>query len=181
MPEATKRENLERIPFVEIRTADPLDVPEITSIYNEAIAERSATFETVPRSVEERMRWLTHRSGRHPVMVAIGEGKVVAWAAISVYRERTCYDGIGEFSIYVSSAHRGKGIGRTLLSALVDEARKLGYWKLVARIFVTNETSRRLCKNCGFREVGIYEKHGRLDERWVDTVIVERLISENIV
>jgi L-amino acid N-acyltransferase YncA len=74
----------------------------------------------------------------------------------------------------------GRGIGRQLLEALADEARGRGYWKLVARIFPFNEASRRLCRASGFREVGVYEKHGRLDGRWTDVIIVERLIQENL-
>jgi len=73
---------------------------------------------------------------------------------------------------------RGHGIGKVLLNALIEEARKLGYWKLVSRIFDFNTASRQLCKACGFREVGVYEKHGKLDGRWIGCVIVERLKLE---
>jgi predicted phosphodiesterase len=62
---------------------------------------------------------------------------------------------------------------------LIDEARRLGYWKLVSRVFTFNQASRALCAACGFREVGVYEKHGQLDGRWLDCVIVERLIGEH--
>jgi phosphinothricin acetyltransferase len=68
-----------------------------------------------------------------------------------------------------------------LLPALLDEATKLGYWKLVSRVFDINIASRALCKSCGFREVGTYEKHGKLDGKWLDTIIVEKLIRENII
>jgi phosphinothricin acetyltransferase len=71
-------------------------------------------------------------------------------------------------------------VGRTLLDALVGVAKDRGDWKLVSRIFPFNTASRALCRACGFREVGVYEKHGRLDGRWLDVVIVERLIPENL-
>jgi L-amino acid N-acyltransferase YncA len=164
-----------------IRHAKRSDAAELAAIYNEAILERGATFETEVRSEEERSRWLEKHGERHPVLVAEREGKLAAWAAISSYRDRACYSGIGEFSIYVSKSFRGRGIGKILLNALIRESAKLGYWKLLSRIFVSNTISRELCKSCGFREVGIYEKHGKIDGKWVDTVIVERLIPENLI
>ena len=99
---------------------------------------------------------------------------------LSTYRPRACYAGIAEFSIYIDRAQRGRGIGYRLLTSLVDVAKADGYWKLVSRIFPFNAGSRALCRACGFREVGIYEKHGQLDGRWLDVVIVERLIPENL-
>jgi len=124
----------------------------------------------------------------HPMLVAVSgedervlDAAIVGWASISPYRPRSCYSGVGEFSIYVSKSCRGRGVGRRLMIALIEEARQLGYWKLVSRIFPFNVASRNLCRSCGFREVGIYEKHGKLDGKWVDTVIVERLIHENVM
>ena len=85
-----------------------------------------------------------------------------------------------EFSVYVGRSHRGRGVGRVLLIALIDEAERLGFWKLVSRIFPENAASRGLCRAMGFREVGVYEKHGKLDGVWKDCVIVERLIPANL-
>ena len=74
-----------------------------------------------------------------------------------------CYDGVREFSVYVAREGRGKGFGKAALGALIDDARARGWWKLLSRIFPENTSSRKLCAALGFREVGIYEKHGRLD------------------
>jgi L-amino acid N-acyltransferase YncA len=129
------------------------------------------------------VKWLADHDERHPVLAALMEGapnEVIGWASISTYRPRHCYSGIGEFSIYVRKDRRGMGVGNSLVLSLIDEATKLGYWKLLSRIFTFNFARRELCKKCGFREVGIYEKHGRLDGKWLDTVIVERLIPLNI-
>jgi phosphinothricin acetyltransferase len=82
--------------------------------------------------------------------------------------------------MYVRRDWRFRGIGDFLVGALISEARRLGLWKLVSRIFLFNEASRALCRKHGFREVGVYEKHARLDGRWLDVVIVERLIRENM-
>lgn len=161
-----------------VRKASLADAARIAAIYNIGIAERSATFETTPRTPEEMAERIT-ANPRHPVLVAESDGMVVGWAGISGYRPRACYDGVGEFSIYVDPDARGRGVGRRLLAALIDEATSLGYWKLLSRIFTFNTASRALCTACGFREVGIYEKHAQLDGRWLDVVIVERLIPKN--
>ena len=176
---------------IEIRQAELQDVKEIADIYNHAISERIATFESEPRSEKAIREWLRVHDTNHPVLVVLlnnnheqtdskFSGRVVAWASVSSYRPRACYSGIGEFSIYVKEGFRGSGIGKKLLDELIEKSKELGYWKLLSRIFTFNVASRELCKKCGFREVGVYEKHGRLDGKWIDTVIVERLIPENI-
>jgi L-amino acid N-acyltransferase YncA len=164
-----------------IRPARAEDATRLAEIYNQGIAERSATFETEPRDAAA-MRVRLAAADRHPVLVSCDENEsVVGWAALSAYRERACYAGIAEFSIYLDRRARGQGRGTPLLEALIDAARVRGYWKLVSRVFPFNAASRALCRRCGFREAGLYEKHARLDGRWLDVVIVERLIPENLV
>ncbi|MEM7314345.1 MAG: N-acetyltransferase family protein, partial [Planctomycetota bacterium] len=92
------------------------------------------------------------------------------------YSERECYSGIREFSIYVESQNAGKGVGRVLMSSLIERAQENGCWKLLSRVFPDNTRCRRLLKRCGFREVGVYENHGQLCGEWRDVVIVERLL-----
>lgn len=167
---------------ITVRRANPTDAGFIAEIYNHAIQERVATFETESRSEAWMRDWLLRHDERHPVLVAqLPQGAVVAWASVAEYRPRSCYAGVGEFSVYVARGQRGRGVGTFLLTALIEEAGRLGYWKLVSRIFPFNTASRELCKRCGFREVGFYEKHAKLDGTWLDTVIVERLIPENLV
>jgi phosphinothricin acetyltransferase len=153
------------------------DAADIARIYNAGIAERKATFETEPRSVaqiEERLQKLD----RFPVLVVVDpDDVVVGWAGLSEYRPRECYAGIADFSIYLTPEARGRGIGKRLLGSLVEAARERGFWKLVSRVFPSNAPSRALCRSSGFREVGIYERHGKLDGRWMDAVIVEKLID----
>lgn len=166
--------------MIQIRPAVPGDAPAITAIYNIGIAERTATFETVPRQVEDITERLD-QAERYPLLVATdNEGAVLGWAGLGSYRSRDCYAGIGEFSVYLAADARGRGVGRKLLEALIAAAQQRGYWKLLSRIFLFNTASRALCRAVGFREVGIYEKHGQLEGRWLDVVIVERLIPENI-
>jgi L-amino acid N-acyltransferase YncA len=164
---------------ITIRLATEPDAPAIARIYNQGIDDRGATFETQPRTADEMSARLTEHD-RFPVLVAVEDGTVVGWAGLSAYRSRPCYAGIAEFSIYLERTARGQGVGRQLLTALIEAARVRRYWKLVSRIFPFNDGSRALCRACGFREVGVYEKHGRLDGQWLDVVIVERLLPENL-
>lgn len=162
-----------------IRQASHADAAAITLIYNQGIADRGATFDTVPRTVADIAAKLADGQ-RFPVLVAEDRGEVLGWAGLSGYRPRACYSGIAEFSIYLERGARGRGIGRQLLTSLIAVATEHGYWKLVSRVFPFNTASRALCKACGFREVGVYEKHARLDGEWMDVVVVERLIPENM-
>lgn len=155
------------------------DAERIAEIYNQGIEDRIATFETALHTALDRREWLEANPDR-PVVVATREGLVVGFALAGMYRERECYRGIGEYSVYVDRKARGSGVGRLLMEALIAEAALRGYWKLTSRIFVHNHASRKLALAVGFREVGIYEKHARLDGTWLDCVIVERLIPENL-
>jgi phosphinothricin acetyltransferase len=159
------------------RPADAGDAAAIARIYNEGIADRVATFETEPRTAADVARWF---DGVHPVVVVEWGGEVVAFASTSTYRPRECYAGIAEFSVYVARAARGRGAGRVAMEALLLAAERAGFWKLVSRVFPENGASLALLRTLGFREVGIYERHGRLDGVWRDVVIVERLISANL-
>lgn len=164
---------------ISVRTAEAADAAAIAAIYNQGIAARTATFETRLRTIDDLLPSLG--DARYPMLVAVREdGSVTGWAGLGVYRPRDCYAGIAEFSFYVDAAARGRGIGGVLLAQLVVAARQAGFRKLVSRIFPANAASRAACRACGFREVGVYEKHGQLDGRWLDVVIVERLIPENL-
>jgi phosphinothricin acetyltransferase len=165
---------------VRVRAATRDDAPAIARIYSDGIADRVATFETRPRSAADIERWF---GGKHALVVVDGEGEgseITAFASTSEYRPRDCYAGIAEFSVYVAREWRGRGAGRMAMQGLIDAAREAGFWKLVSRVFVENAPSRALLQAVGFREVGVYEKHGRLDGVWHDVVIVERLIPENL-
>ena len=155
------------------RLATPEDAQAIAEIYNQGIDDRVATFETRRRSPKDIRAWF---DGVHPIVVVEDEGRVIAFASTSSYRPRECYAGIAEFSVYVARASRGRGAGRLAMEALIGEAKKAGFWKLLSRVFTENTASRALLLSLGFREVGTYEKHARLDGVWRDVVIVERLI-----
>ena len=155
------------------RLATPQDAPFLAAIYNEGIEDRVATFETRPRTGDDVRGWF---DGRHPIVVVEHDGRIVAFASTSTYRPRDCYAGIAEVSVYVARDFRRLGAGRVALTELIDQARAQGFWKLVSRVFPENGASRALIRSLGFREVGVYEKHGQLDGAWRDVVIVERLL-----
>ncbi len=157
-----------------VRPARRDDAPAIAAIYNEGIDDRTATFETEHRTASDIAAWF---GTRHPVIVVTRHDEVVAFAATSTYRPRECYNGIAEFSVYVARAARGTGAGRAAMTGLIEAASKAGFWKLVSRVFPDNHASRGLLRSLGFREVGVYERHARLDGEWKDVVIVERLLG----
>ncbi|MET0938531.1 MAG: arsinothricin resistance N-acetyltransferase ArsN1 family A [Gaiellaceae bacterium] len=158
-----------------MRAADVDDAAAIAQIYNEGIEDRLATFETEPRTAKDITSWLEENL---PLVVVESDDTVVAWAVAHRYRKRAAYAGVSEFSVYVARAERGRGFGRAAVQGLIDLCERRGLWKLVSRVFPENEASLALCRSLGFREVGIYRRHARLDGEWRDVVIVERLLGD---
>jgi L-amino acid N-acyltransferase YncA len=163
---------------IEIRLARPEDAAGIAAIYNQGIRDRVATLETEERTADERAAWLASRDERHPVFVAELDGEIVAWGSLNAFNPRPAYRWVVDFSIYVESAQRGHGLGGAMLDHLIGEATRLGYHKLVLAAFPFNEAGLRLYESRGFRTVGIYHEQGQLDGRWVDTIIMERMLEK---
>ena len=153
-----------------IRALDESDWPQVSRIYAEGIDTGNATFET---DVPAWERW----DAAHPSLrlVAVDDGCVVGWAALSPYSGRHCYRGVGEESVYVSAAARGNGVGRVLLEALIERADEAGYWTLLAGVFPENEASLALHTACGFRVVGRHEALGEREGVWRDVLLLERV------
>lgn len=177
-----------RLPLT-IRPATVHDAAQVALIYNEGIRGRRATFETTERSAADVLAWCDAPEGsRHPFLVAAapnagGEytGKeVLGWVRASAYRPRACYASIAEFSVYVAEVVRGRGVGDALMTAFIPACESAGLTKLVSRVFPENTASLALCNRHGFREVGVYERHARLDGVWRDVVIVERVMPVNM-
>jgi L-amino acid N-acyltransferase YncA len=161
-----------------LRLARPADAAAIARIYNQGIEDRQATFETDPRGTEDIERLLIEKGERYPTVVVERGGQVVAWASTSSYRARPCYAPVAEHSVYVDRDQRGHGAGRLALEGLIQEAERRGFLKLVSRIFPENQASLRVHERVGFRQVGVYRRHGKLDGEWRDCVIIERLLGE---
>ena len=163
------------------RPATREDAAAIACIYNQGIEDRIATFETRMRSEEDILAWFV---SPYPVVVVEDEEngeEIVAFGSTSAYSTRECYSGVAECSVYVKRDTRGHGIGRMALEELLRVAETAGFWKLTSRVFVENAASRKLIRSLGFREVGVHEKHAKLDGTWRDVIVVERLIERNCI
>ena len=158
------------------RIATAADAAAITAIYNEGIEDRIATFETEPRTPAQLAAQMAEKGDRFPTVVAERDGQVVAWAGAGPYRSRPAYAGVAEHTVYVARAARGTGAGRAALDALCRAYAERGFWKIVSRIFPENTASLALHERSGFRVVGVYQRHGKLEGQWRDCVIVERLL-----
>jgi phosphinothricin acetyltransferase len=146
------------------------DWEQVRLIYLEGIATGHATFET------EAPAWEGWNAGHlpHSRLVARTAGVVKGWAALSPVSGRCVYGGVAEVSVYVGTIYRGEGLGRALLSALVNSSERHGIWTLQAGIFPENTSSVELHRRCGFREVGRRERIGRMKAVWRDTLLLER-------
>ena len=148
----------------------PKHWPEVERIYLEGIATGNATFETESPGWEN---W-DAKHHRHSRLIALEGIGLLGWAALSPVSTRRVYTGVAEVSIYVAETARGRGVGRALLAALVEQAEANGIWTLQAGIFPENLASIALHKAYGFREVGVRERIGQLRGRWRDVVLLER-------
>jgi L-amino acid N-acyltransferase YncA len=162
-----------------IRDAVRGDAASIADVYNQGIEDRVATFETALRSSDERAEWPAARGPRHPVIVAIdGTGALLGWGSINSFSPRAAYDHVADISVYVAREGRGRGVGRALMAALEDRARSAGYHKLVLGVFPTNAAAVRLYEARGFATVGTYHEQGLLDGRWLDVLLMEKLLGD---
>jgi phosphinothricin acetyltransferase len=163
-------------PSVTIRRAKVEDLEPITEIYNEAILTTTATFDTEPKPVTERAEWLSSRDERHPVLVALLGDRIVGWSALSRWSDRRAYDDTAETSFYVKSEFRGRGIGRKLKQATIEEATRLEFHTLIARVAAGSEQSLHLNESMGFVHIGTLKEVGRKFGRLIDVHILQKML-----
>lgn len=163
---------------VKMRAASYRDVPALTEIFNQGIEDGNATFETVPRTPLQRQHWLeTIHDRRFRVYVAIAEnGETVGYIALNRFTARECHRGISEISVYVRRECRNQKVGQQMLSFLSEEAKHLGFHKLVINVFAKNKIAIRSYRNSGFRKVGIWEKHALYHGEYADMLLMEKLL-----
>jgi len=148
----------------------PENWPAVREIYREGIATGNATFES---ELPDWEKWdSNHRQDCR--LIARKEEQVLGWAALSPVSGRRVYSGVAEVSVYVAAAARGTGVGKSLLQALIAESELHGIWTLQAGIFRENAASVALHKSCGFREVGVRQRIGKLGGTWRDVLLLER-------
>lgn len=160
-----------------IRRADLSDIAAITDIYNEAILTSTATFDTEPRTVDDRIAWLHSHDDRHPVLVAVIGSEVLGWASLTRWSERPAYDGTAETTFYVAAEYRGRGIGRQLKEAIIAEARRLGFHTLIARMAEGSDASRHVNQSVGFVHVGTLKEVGQKFGRWLDVDVMQLMLD----
>jgi L-amino acid N-acyltransferase YncA len=159
-----------------IRRATIADMEPILTIYNQGIEDRIATLETEAKDLAYMNSWFMDREERYSVFVAEQEEQVVGWASINPYSHRCAYRGVGDISVYIHRAFRGKGIGQKLLDALENAAVENGFYKLVLFTFPFNGLGQGLYRKAGFREVGTFYNQGMLDGEFVDVMAMEKLL-----
>jgi L-amino acid N-acyltransferase len=164
---------------VEIRRATVEDAEAIRAIYNAEVTGSTVTFDLVPRSSDEQVAWLVERSGAYAVLVAVDDdGTVLGFASLSPFRERPAYSTTVEDSVYVDRQRRAGGVGRALLEELVATATAHGFHAMIARIVGGHDASIALHERVGFEVVGTEREVGRKMGRWLDVVVMERLLGE---
>lgn len=161
---------------VKIRAATVGDAEATAAIYNREVTESTVTFDLVPRTVEEQRRWLDARSGALEVIVAEIDGEIAGFASLSPFRDRPAYRPTVENSVYVHADHRGRGVGRALMEAIVEIAAARGFHSVIARIVGDHEASIALHRSVGFELVGVEREVGRKFGRWLDVAVMQKML-----
>ncbi len=160
-----------------IRPATVADLPAIREIYNEAILTTTATFDTEPKTLEERTQWFHAHDDRHPIIVAELDGQVVGWSSLSKFSDRPAYDDTAESSFYVKSEYRGRGIGRKLKDKMTEDARRLKFHSLVVRIAEGSKESLHLNEAYGYVHVGTLKEVGRKFGKLLDVHLMQKMLD----
>ncbi|MEL6892929.1 MAG: N-acetyltransferase family protein [Actinomycetota bacterium] len=180
---------------VTLRLATVADAAAMAAIYNHEVETHTSTFDLRPRSIDEQRRWIAERSGAFSAVVAelpvaveerpqpsrrhnVGGGEstaaeLVGFASLSPYKPRPAYSTTVENSVYVSRRHGGRGIGKALMTHIVDVARGSGFHTVIARVEASGTASRALHESCGFRLVGVEEEVGRKFGRWLSVAVYQ--------
>lgn len=163
---------------VKCRPAVLDDAEAIRTIYNREVLGSTVTFDLVPRSLEDQQAWLDEHSGAHPAVVAVDDaGAVCGFGSLSPYRPRPAYRTTVEDSVYVDQDRQGQGVGRVILGELVSLAAAHGFHAVIGRIVGGHEASIGLHRACGFEQIGVEREVGRKFGKWLDVVLMQRLIG----
>ena len=149
------------------------DLNAITEIYNDAILTTVATFDTEPKNLEEQKNWFTNHGSKYPILVAKQNGLIVGWASLSKWSDRCAYSDTAEISLYVAKEHRGKGIGKKLIQAIIQEGRRTGLHTVIAQITEGNEVSVHLHELAGFKHVGTMNEVGKKFGKLLDVHLMQ--------
>jgi L-amino acid N-acyltransferase len=163
--------------MVEIRDAGPGELPALLEIYNEAVANTTASWDYEPWTPVQHADWYAHKAEEgFPLLVAVEAGEVVGYATYSEFREKIGYHTTREHSVYLAPGARGRGIGRLLMGRLIELARGNDIHVLIGALSADNQASLRLHEALGFVEVGRLPQIGRKFGRWLDLVYVQLVL-----
>jgi L-amino acid N-acyltransferase YncA len=164
--------------MIRIRTAVLSDLPAMLDIYNDAIRNLTATFDLDEQTLEERKTWFAKYNDRHPLIVAELNGDVVGYCCLNPFRDKPAYAHTTELSVYISSKHRGRGIGSSLMTDILQHAKQLGYHTVIGGITSGNSASVKLHEKFGFQHVGCFKEVGLKFGEWQDVHFYQLMISE---
>ena len=162
--------------MVTIRKATINDLEAITVIYNDAIINTMATFDTQPKNLEEQKVWFDRHDSKRPILIAEMDGDVVGWASLSEWADRCAYSDAAELSIYIRKENRGKGIGKNLLEVTLQEGKKVGLHTIIARIEKRNEVMIHVLEKYGFVRIGVMREVGRKFGKLLDVVLMQIIL-----
>lgn len=160
-----------------IKNAEKKHIEGIREIYNEAILNSTATFDTEIKSYEDRLKWLEDHNEKYPVVVIENNDKVLAWGSLNKYSDRKAYDKTCEISIYIHKDFRGQGLGNKIMEDLIERAQTNGIHAIISRVAGENQASKKLHKKFDFELMGIMKEVGYKFEQYIDINIYEKIIK----
>lgn len=161
---------------ITVREADKNSLPHILRIYNQGIEDRIATLEVEHKDLDYMEEWFKCHQERYKVLVAESQDQIVGWASLNPYSHRCAYRGVAELSIYIDREFRNKGIGSLLLRNLEEVAVGESFHKIILFTLPINTLGKGLYNKIGYREVGILEKQGMMDDKYIDVMIMEKVL-----
>ncbi|UUZ79904.1 N-acetyltransferase family protein [Paenibacillus sp. P26] len=162
--------------MITVRLANDGDIAGILEIYNDAVLNTVATFDTVPRTLEKQTEWYAQHGGAYPVIVAEQEGQVIGWASLTRYSDRLAYARTAEISLYIRDGYRGQGLGKKLMERILEEGKKAGPHTVLSRIVEGNDSSIHLHRLYGFDLVGTMRQVGFKFGRLLDVVMMQKML-----
>jgi L-amino acid N-acyltransferase YncA len=158
---------------ISIRMATADDLPAINDIYNYYVLNSTCTYQEEPERLEDRKRWFDRHGEKHPVIVAIVEGKIVGWGSLSPFHTRSAYRFAVENSVYLDHRFHRRGIGSALLEELISRGQRLGHHTIIAGVDGEQAASLALHKKYGFAEVAHFKQVGFKFGRWLDVIYMQ--------
>lgn len=163
--------------MIHLRAATEIDQPEILAIYNEAVLNTTATFDTEPRSMDAQMEWFRRHKKNHPILVAENQNKIIGWASLSPWSDRCAYETTVEVSVYIDKDFRGQGIGSSLLERITIEGQKAKNHTVLSRISSDNLASIYIHKKAGYKIIGEMKEVGFKFGKFLDVTMMQYLYS----